>query len=139
MAVLRNSPKCAAARDILRLNLRLGEREISNLKKSMRQWVFSAWGVQTGPFAALCTFQILKIFQLFHFHTGRPILITPEGQYWEKGNLTPQEKNETVCFQCPGHSNWTSVMNPICSDIFVTFHFHTLGSPFSFYTPGQDR
>ena len=39
----------------------------------------SAWGIQTGPFAALKAHFVLEDFQLFHFHTGRPILITPEG------------------------------------------------------------
>ena len=38
---------------------------------------FSAWGTLIGTFSALF---VPKEFQLFHFHTGRPILITPEGQ-----------------------------------------------------------
>ena len=37
------------------------------------------WGIQTGPFAALEATFVLKNFTLFHFHTGEPILITPEG------------------------------------------------------------
>ena len=41
--------------------------------------VFSASGIQTGPFASLSTPFALKNFHLFHFYTGRPILITPEG------------------------------------------------------------
>ena len=40
----------------------------------------SAWGVQIGSFAAGWAPFVLKFFKLFHFHTGRPILITPEGQ-----------------------------------------------------------
>ena len=40
---------------------------------------FSAWGIQTGPLAALLATFVLENFQLFHFHTGKPILITPEG------------------------------------------------------------
>ena len=36
-------------------------------------------GIQTKPFAALEAHFVLKILQLIHFHTGEPILITPEG------------------------------------------------------------
>ena len=77
----------------------------------MRQRGFGAWGIQTGPFAALCTSHFLKLFHhfhLLHFHTGRPILITPEGQYWEKGILPTPEKDETEDFQCLEHSKWTT-------------------------------
>ena len=35
-------------------------------------------GIQTGPFAAICTNYISNILQLIYFHAGRPILITPE-------------------------------------------------------------
>ena len=45
-----------------------------------RQRVFSAWDIQTGPFASLKATFVPKNLQLFHFHTGEPILITPEGQ-----------------------------------------------------------
>ena len=44
----------------------------------MRQMDFDALGIQTGPFIAYSANFVLKIFHLFHFHTGRPILITPE-------------------------------------------------------------
>ena len=57
-----------------------GKREFSKLQKRMTQWVFSARAIQTGPFAACWAPFILIIFQLFHFHTGEPILITPDGQ-----------------------------------------------------------
>ena len=57
-----------------------GEREFLQLHNWMRQRRLSAWGIQTGPLAALCTSHILKFSLLFHLHTGRPILITPEGQ-----------------------------------------------------------
>ena len=40
---------------------------------------FSAWGIQTESFAALLASFLLKNFQLSHFHTGEPILITQEG------------------------------------------------------------
>ena len=46
----------------------------------MGQGDFSARGIQTGPFAFLGAHFVSEDFQLFHFHTGRPILITPEGQ-----------------------------------------------------------
>ena len=45
----------------------------------MKEANFSAWGIHTGPFAAYEDNLAIQIFQLFHFHTGRPILITPEG------------------------------------------------------------
>ena len=57
-----------------------GKREFTQLQNWMRQRGFSAWGIQTGPLASLCTSHNLKLFHLFHLHTGRPILITPEGQ-----------------------------------------------------------
>ena len=56
-----------------------GKREFIQLHKRMRQLVLGAWGIQTGPFAALSAHFVLEFFQLFHFHTGKPILITPEG------------------------------------------------------------
>ena len=92
----------------------------------MKQKVFKARDIQTGPFAACTAPFVLINFQLFHFHTEEPILITPEGQYWEKGNLTPLEKNETVGFKCLGCSNRTicSLRSPFFSDIFVLFYFH---------------
>ena len=57
-----------------------GKREHSHPQKIMRQWVFGAWGIQIGPFAAIWAHFVPQNCQLFHFHTGRPILITPEGQ-----------------------------------------------------------
>ena len=38
----------------------------------------NAWGIQTGPFAVHLAHFVLKIFHLFHFHTGEPFLITPD-------------------------------------------------------------
>ena len=43
------------------------------------QMDFSAWLIQTGPFAACGATFLPKIFQLFGVHTGGPFLITPEG------------------------------------------------------------
>ena len=77
---------------------------------------FSAWGIQTGPFAILGAHFVSKDFQLFHFHTGRPILIAPEGWKLEKGIHPTSKLNETEGFQCLGHSNWTmcSPLSPFC-------------------------
>ena len=55
-----------------------GKRGFIQLQNWMRQRGFSAWGIQTGPFAAHWAHFVPKDFQLFHLHTGRPILITPE-------------------------------------------------------------
>ena len=52
-----------------------GKREFSQPQKRMRQWVFSAWNIQTGPFATLLAYFVEKEFPLFHFHTGEPILL----------------------------------------------------------------
>ena len=84
---------------------------------------FNAWGVEIGPFAASSAHFVLIFFQLFHFHTGMPILITPEGQFWEMGNFSTPKLDETEGFQCLGHSNWTicSPLSPFCSEIFTTF------------------
>ena len=57
-----------------------GKREFSQPQKRMRQRIFSTWGIQTGPLAACWAPFVQIISQLFHFHTGEPILITPEGQ-----------------------------------------------------------
>ena len=57
-----------------------GKREFSQPQKRMRQWVFSAWNIQTAPFAPLQAHFVETNIQLFHFHTVEPILITPEGQ-----------------------------------------------------------
>ena len=39
----------------------------------MKQEVFSAWGIQTGQFAAHPARFVSEIFHLSHFHTGEPI------------------------------------------------------------------
>ena len=55
----------------------------------MRQRGFSAWGIQTGPFAALSAHFVQKDLHLLDFHTGRPILITPRGLIMGKGDMLP--------------------------------------------------
>ena len=57
----------------------LSEKGILPTQNWMGQMVSSAWGIQTGPFAAHSAPFVLKLFHLFHLHTGEPILITPEG------------------------------------------------------------
>ena len=56
------------------------KRELSQLQKWTRPWAFSALGIHTGPFVVLQHNFVFTIFQLFHFHTGEPILNTPESQ-----------------------------------------------------------
>ena len=55
------------------------KKEIFQFQNWMRQRDLSAWGIQTGPFAALWAHFVLRNFNLFHLYTGRPFLITPEG------------------------------------------------------------
>ena len=57
-----------------------GKGEFTQLQNWMLQMDFNAWGIQTEPFAFLGAHFVSEDFHLFHFHTGRPILITPEGQ-----------------------------------------------------------
>ena len=56
-----------------------GKEGLIQLQNWMRPGVFSAWGIQSGSFAAHWAHFVPEDFQLFQFHTGRPILITPEG------------------------------------------------------------
>ena len=85
---------------------------------------FSVYGVykldHLHPFKALLFW---KFSTLFPFHTGRPILVTPEGQYWEKGIHPTPKLNDTEGFQCLRHSNWTisSPWSPFCFRKFSTF------------------
>ena len=77
----------------------MGIREFTQLQNWMRQKVFSAWSIQAGPFAAHSAPFVLKLSHLFHFHTGVPFLITPEGQLSEKGIHPTPELDETEGFQ----------------------------------------
>ena len=60
-----------------------GKWEFIQPQNWMRQRVSSAWGIQTRPFAANQAIFVSKILHFFHFHTGRPILITPEANNWK--------------------------------------------------------
>merc|ERR1739836_54140 len=48
----------------------MGVGRISPFPIWMRQRGLSAWGIQTGPFAALSAHFVLENFQLLPFHTG---------------------------------------------------------------------
>ena len=52
--------------------LKMGKGNSPNLS------ALGAWGIQVGSFATLRANLVDQIFEIFHFHTGRPILITPE-------------------------------------------------------------
>ena len=54
--------------------------ELTQLQNWIKQIDFNALGIQTAPFAVHSAHFVLKIFQLFHFHTAEPFLITPEDQ-----------------------------------------------------------
>ena len=99
------------------------KREFSQLQNWMRQRVFSALGIQTGPFAASGAHFVLVIFIPFFLHTGEPILITQEGQLSEKGVLSTPKLDETQGFQCLWHSNWTicNLWSPFCPGNFHNF------------------
>ena len=56
------------------------EREFTQPQNWMKQMDFNAWGIQTVTFAVHSAHFVLKISQLFHFHTGEPFLFTPEDQ-----------------------------------------------------------
>ena len=62
-------------------------------------WVFRAWDIQTGPFAAPRATLVLKFFQLFSFDIGEPILITPEG-HWDLHCTFQFEPDEYRCRRC---------------------------------------
>ena len=55
-------------------------------QKWMRHRGFCTWGIQTGPFAACWANFVPKIFKLFDFHTGSPIIYYPR-ERWERGIL----------------------------------------------------
>ena len=89
----------------------------------MRQRVLSARAIQSGPFASLWATFVLKVFHLLHFHTGRPIFIIQEGQYWEKGIHPTSKLDETEGFQCQGRACWTIfiTLSHFCYENFPTF------------------
>ena len=77
--------------------------EFSQLQKWTRQRGVSAWGIQIGPFAAICTNYVSQILQFFHFHNGEPILFTPVRPKMGKGCfLTPQKRMRQWIFSAWG-------------------------------------
>ena len=74
----------------------------------IRQRGFSAWGIQTGPFAASEANFVPQIFQLFHFHTARLILITLERGRLKKGITQPLMKHR-------GFSAWGIQTGPFAA------------------------
>ena len=69
-------------------------------------------------------------FYIFSTFIMGTILLTPEGQYWEKGNFSTLKLDVTVGFQCLEHLNWT-----ICSSQshFLLPNFYI----FSTFIPGD--
>ena len=88
----------------------------------MRQRVFSAWDIQTGPFAAQLSQFCLEISQPFHFYVGEPIIITPQS-YAEKGKLPATKLDDAEDLKCIWHLNWTiyGLLSHFGFDIFPTF------------------
>ena len=115
----------------------MGKGKFLQLPIWMRLRGFSAWGIQTGQLAALWAPFVLKFFQLFHFHTGEPILITPEANNGKRENLTTPNMDDTNGFQCLGPSNWTicSPLSQFCPEHFPTFSLSYWGAH-SYYPRG---
>ena len=61
-----------------------------------------------------------NVSNFFTFILGRPILITPESQYGERGILPTPKLNETMGFECLGHPNWT-ICSPLHLSLFENF------------------
>ena len=84
-----------AARTIYQI--RTGEHDVDSSYMCWMQWRnnkeancikeigLCARNNQTGPFAAPQAHFGLKIFQLFHFHTGEPFLIPQRANNWKRG------------------------------------------------------
>ena len=108
----------------------MGKGKISQLPIWITQRGLSALGIQTGSFAACEANFVLGNFQLFHFHTGEPILITPEANNGSWENFPFPNMDKTEGFQCLGHSNWTtcSPLSHFCSEIFPTFSLSYWGA-----------
>ena len=105
----------------------------------MRQGVFTALGIQTGPFADNWAHFVPEAeeIQFFHLHTGRPILITPEELIMGKRDSSNFKIQWEKGFLVPWHWSWTiySPLSPLYYRriSFFFFLFHT-GRPI-FITP----
>ena len=100
-----------------------GKREFTQLQNWMRQRGLCVRTIQSGPFASLWATFIPQFFRLFHFYTGRPILITPGAINGKRGISPTLKLDETDGFQCHGHSIWTICipLSHFCSKTFPTF------------------
>ena len=96
----------------------------------------SAWGIQSGPFAACWAHFVLKILHLFTLMPQSPFPLFPRKmRKWNSPNLS-----EAHGFECLGHSNWTicSLLSPFCSEHFPTFHFYA-PEPISFIPQENEK
>ena len=98
----------------------------------MRQWFFSDWGIQTGLFAALWAHFVIANFQLFHFHTGRPISYYPRGPIMGKGNSANFKIEWDRGHSVPGPFNLDHLhpFKPLLWWRFSNFYTFILGGQF---------
>ena len=108
------------------------KREFIKLQNWMRQRGLGAWGIQNGPFAAHWAHFVPEDFQLFHFHTGRPILITPRGPIMGKGNSPNFKIGWDRGFPVPGAFKLDHLhpSKPILLGQFFNFFTFILGGQF---------
>ena len=105
-----------------------GKREFFQPQKWMRQRVFSALDIQTGPFASLLTPFVQGNFHVFTFILGGQFLLPQRANNRKREFFQPQNWMR-VGFECLCHSNWTICipLSPFSSWNFPTFHFHEGG------------
>ena len=102
----------------------------------MRQRILSAWGYQTGPFAALCTFHFLKIFHIFHIHTGEANSYYPRGPILGKWNSPNSKTGWDTGLWVLGASILDHFEPLELKYFFKIFHLHT-GRPILITPEGQ--
>ena len=92
---------------------------------------FSAWGIQSEPFAACLSGFVQKISKFFHFYTGALIFYYPRERMVGKGNSPKMDEIQEFLFL--GLSNWTicSLLIRFCSKNFPTSTI--LGASISYY------
>ena len=89
-------------------------------------WRLGEWGIQTGPFAAHF---VLANFNLFHFYTGRPILITQRANSGQ-GQFSQPESDRGGSVPGALKLDHLQPFKPILSWTFSNFFTFILGSPF---------
>ena len=109
-----------------------GKREFIQLQNWMRQRGLGAWGIQTGPFAALCTSHILKLFHLFHLHTGEANSYYPRRPIIRNGNSSNFKTEWDRGFSVPGAFKLDHLqpIKPLLFQYFFTFSTFILGDHF---------